>query len=180
MSKKKTHEEFLQEVNKINPHIEISGLYVNVESKINCKCKVCGYEWTTTAKNLLKPKKCLYCFQKDKIFEYPDISHKEFCNIITNNYPTLSITGIYIKGMQTISCTCKECGHHARIRVQMLLERTYKCPICNNGKENIKYGINDIKTVNPVLYECLKDKSDNDKYTINSRAKTNFICPCCH
>ena len=180
MSKKKTHEEFLQEVNKINPHIEISGLYGNVESKINCKCKVCDYEWTTTAKNLLKPKKCLYCLQKDKVFEYPDISHKEFCNIITNNYPTLSITGAYTKGMQTISCTCKECGHHSRIRIQMLLECTYKCPICNNGKENIKYGINDIKTANPVLYECLKDKSDNNKYTINSRAKTDFICPCCH
>lgn len=54
MGRKKTHEEFLQEVNKINPHIEISGLYVNVESKINCKCKVCDYEWTTTAKKFIK------------------------------------------------------------------------------------------------------------------------------
>ena len=180
MGKRKTHEEFVAEVNKLNPHIEISGLYVNAESKINCKCNVCGYEWTTTAKNLLKPKKCLGCIQKIRIFKYPDISHKDFCNIVANNYPTLSVTGIYKTGMKTISCTCNDCGHHARVRVQMLLENTYKCPICNNGKETIKYGINDIKTVNPVLYECLKDKSDNDKYTINSRAKTDFICPCCH
>ena len=46
MGKRKTHEEFVAEVNKLNPHIEISGLYVNAESKINCKCNVCGYEWT--------------------------------------------------------------------------------------------------------------------------------------
>ena len=180
MGNRKTHEGFVAEVNKLNPHIEISGLYVNAESKINCKCNVCGYEWTTTAKNLLKPKKCLGCIQKIRIFKYPDISHKDFCNIVANNYPTLSVTGTYKTGMKTISCTCNDCGHHARVRVQMLLENTYKCPICNNGKETIKYGINDIKTVNPVLYECLKDKTDNDKYTINSRAKTDFICPCCH
>ena len=31
MGKRKTHEEFVAEVNKLNPHIEISGLYVNAQ-----------------------------------------------------------------------------------------------------------------------------------------------------
>ncbi len=179
MPRAKTNEEYYEEVNLINPNIEVSGFYVNGNSKMHCKCKICDYEWGSTARNLLKHKKCLGCFHKEKKFEYPDISHEEFCEIISKTYPALIITGTYYKGLQLISCTCKDCDYHSRVRVQTLLENTYKCPICKDGKENIKYGINDIKTVNPVIYECLADKSVNDKYTINSRAKTDFNCPCC-
>lgn len=180
MPRAKTNEEFHEEVKLVNPDIEVTGFYVNGDSKMNCKCKICVYEWTSTARNLIKPKKCLGCMHSERIFEYPDITHEEFCEIVKEKYPSLIITGTYYKGLQLISCTCKDCDYHARVRVQMLLEGTYECPICKDGKENIKYGINDIKTVNPVLYECLKDKSDNDRYTITSRAKTDFICPCCN
>lgn len=180
MARAKTNEEFHNEMKLVNPDIEITGFYVNGDSKMNCKCKICGYEWTSTARNLIKPKKCLGCMHNKRIFEYPDITHEEFCEIVKEKYPSLIITGTYYKGLKLISCTCTDCNYHARVRVQMLLEGTYECPICKDGKENIKYGLNDIKTVNPILYECLKDKSDNDRYTINSRAKTDFICPCCN
>lgn len=179
MARAKTNEEYYEEVSRINPDIEISGFYVNGNSKMHCRCKICEYEWNSTARNLLKSKKCLGCFHTEKTFEYPDILHEKFCKIIGDKYPSLNITGTYYKGLQRISCTCKYCNYHSRVRVQMLLEGTYECPICKNGRENIKYGINDIKTVNPVLYDCLADKTDNDKYTINSRAKTDFNCPCC-
>lgn len=179
MPRAKTNEEFYAEVNIVNASIEISGIYKNGNSKMHCKCKTCGYEWSSTARNLLKPKKCLGCFHKEKIFKYPNITHENFCEIINKNYPSLVVTGTYHKGLKMISCTCKHCGYHSRIRTQMLLKGTYKCPICKDGKENIKYGINDIKTVNPVLFECLSDKLDNDRYTINSRAKIDFICPSC-
>lgn len=179
MPRAKTNEEYYEEVSRINPDIGILGFYVNGNSKMHCKCKICGYEWTSTARNLLEKKKCLGCLHAERAFKYPDISHKEFCKIISETYSSLTITGTYFKGLKLISCTCKNCGYHSRIRVQKLLENTYECPICKDGKENIKYGINDIKTVNPVLYECLADKSDNDRFTINSRAKTDFNCPCC-
>ena len=179
MARRKTNEEYHDEVKRINPHIDITGTYLNNNTKMNCKCKRCGYEWTSTARNLLKHKKCLGCIQQARIFEYPDISHEKFCETIKGSYPSLVITGKYYKGLQLISCTCQDCNQHSRVRVQMLLEGTYKCPICETGKENIKYGINDIKTVNPVLYECLYDKSDADKYTINSRSKVDFICLSC-
>ena len=147
MPRAKTNEEFYKEVNDVNPDIDLYGFYKNGNSKIACKCKKCGYKWISTARNLLKPKKCLGCFHTEKIFEYPDISHEEFCEIISKNYPSLIITGTYYKGLKLISCTCKDCDYHSRIRVQMLLEKTYKCPICKDGKENIKYGINDIKKI---------------------------------
>ena len=169
MARRKTNEEYHKEVKQINPHIDITGTYLNNNTKMNCKCKTCGYKWTSTARNLLKHKQCLSCMQQARIFEYPDISHEEFCETVKGSYPSLVITGKYYKGLQLISCTCQDCNQHSRVRVQMLLEDTYKCPICETGKENIKYGVNDIKTVNPVLYECLCNKSDADKYKINSR-----------
>ena len=93
MPRAKTNEEFYKEVNDVNPDIDLYGFYKNGNSKIACKCKKCGYKWTSTARNLLKPKKCLGCFHTEKIFEYPDISHEEFCEIISKNYPSLIITG---------------------------------------------------------------------------------------
>lgn len=56
MPRAKTNEEYYAEVSRINPDIEISGLYVNGNSKMHCKCKICRYEWTSTARNLLKKK----------------------------------------------------------------------------------------------------------------------------
>lgn len=179
MPRAKTNEEYYKEVQNINPDIAITGLYKNGNSKMNCTCKLCNYKWTSTARNLLKKKQCLNCFHQNKIFDYPDISHKEFCKIVKRNYPSLIMTGTYYKGLKLISCICEDCNYHSRIRTQMLLEKTYECPICKNGKENINYGENDIKTINPVLYECLKDKSVANKYTINSRTKADFICPSC-
>lgn len=179
MPRARTNEEFYDEVRIINPNIEISGFYKNVSSKFSCKCKICGYEWSSTARNLLKNKMCLNCFHNNKAFKYPEISHDEFCIRLKDAYPSLLVTGTYKPSASHISCTCNDCGYHSRVRVQMLLESTYECPICKHGKEKITYGVNDIKTVNPVLYECLKDKTDAEKYTINSRAKVDFICPSC-
>lgn len=175
----KTNKEYHNEVNSINPEIFVDGFYQNGLSKMKCTCKKCNYEWTSTARNLLKSKKCWNCLQKERIFEYPSITDFEFKEIINKNYPHMIVRGTYKKNIQTITCECKECGYISRIRTQQLLESTYKCPICESGHENIKYGENDIKTVNPVLYDCLADKSDADRYTINSRAKIDFICPSC-
>ena len=93
MPRAKTNEEYYEEVSRINPTIEVTGFYVNGLSKMHCRCKICGYEWDSTARNLLEPKKCLGCFHTQRIFEYPDISHEEFCEIISKTYPSLIITG---------------------------------------------------------------------------------------
>jgi len=179
MARKKTQEEFEREVQKVNPHIEISGVYLNGNSKIQCKCKKCNNEWTSTARNLIKKTQCLNCFHKERIFIYPNIPHNEFIEIVNNSYPNLIITGTYDPNKKLITCKCTKCNCVSRVRTQMLLESTYECRICKNGKENIKIGINDIKSINPVMYEMLQDKGVNEKHSINSRSKADFICPSC-
>ena len=41
MAKRRTHEEFIELVNDINPNIEIIGKYVNAKTKIECKKAYC-------------------------------------------------------------------------------------------------------------------------------------------
>ena len=172
--------EFLERVNTLSPTLEITGSYTTLsQTYLHCKCKKCGKEWDTSAKTLLKPLYCRTCKTKEKNEKILNISDDEFRKKVNNNYPNLTITGTYKNGQHEITCICKKCGYKNRIRTLSLLNGSYKCSICENGSENIKIGINDIKTINPVLYECLADKTVNEKFTINSRNKVDFICPSC-
>lgn len=172
--------EFLERVNKISPEFDITGNYTKLsETHLNCKCKKCGREIKYSAKTLLKTQHCNYCEKMKKYNDVLNISDEEFRKRVHLQYPNLNIIGIYKPGQKEITCVCRKCGYKHRINTLSLLNGTYKCTICENGKENIKIGINDIKSVNPVLYDCLADKSINEKFTINSRNKTDFICPSC-
>lgn len=52
MPKIKTHEEFVKDIEQINPNILILGKYTKSCEKILCKCKICNHEWSTQANNL--------------------------------------------------------------------------------------------------------------------------------
>jgi hypothetical protein len=45
MWKKKTHDEYMTEVAKINCNIEVIGQYVNVDTPILHRCVIDSYEW---------------------------------------------------------------------------------------------------------------------------------------
>lgn len=49
----KTKEQFVEEMSKINPNIEILGTYVNTHTKIKCRCKIDGTIWYGYPANLL-------------------------------------------------------------------------------------------------------------------------------
>lgn len=172
--------EFLERVNKISPEFEITGNYTKLsETYLHCKCKKCGHKRNYSAKTLLETQHCRYCERMKKYDEILNISDEEFKKRVKLQYPYLNITGTYKPGQKEITCICEKCGCKNRIKTLSLLNGSYKCLICENGKENIQIGVNDIKSINPVLYDCLIDKSINEKFTINSRNKTDFVCPSC-
>lgn len=64
MGKKKTHGEFVEELKKNNKHfndIELLSEYTGVKNKISCRCKKCGYRWTTVAESLKMGCGCKLC-----------------------------------------------------------------------------------------------------------------------
>ena len=64
MSRKLTHEEFLNKFNKQNKHaqdIQILGTYVNNRTKIKVRCKIDGHIWESKPCDLLSGYGCPKC-----------------------------------------------------------------------------------------------------------------------
>ena len=58
---RRSTEEFSQELNRINPHLEVLGTYVNANKKIKVKCRSCGTEWLANPIGLLRGNDCPNC-----------------------------------------------------------------------------------------------------------------------
>ena len=63
MARRKTHEEFVEEVKKSQPHIKIVGRYRNSNSTVKCSCDIDNYEWENTPR-IIKDYGCPVCSGK--------------------------------------------------------------------------------------------------------------------
>ena len=61
MSKKKTHEEYISEVQKKNPNVEVVEEYRGKKEKILHRCKVCGHQWSVYPGSILQGYGCPKC-----------------------------------------------------------------------------------------------------------------------
>lgn len=59
--KYKTTEDFIKEMNEINPNIEIIGEYKGSEKPVKCKCKICGHIWSPIGRSLTYGQGCPAC-----------------------------------------------------------------------------------------------------------------------
>jgi len=62
LSRLKTHEQYLIDINKIHKdRLTILGNYVNSYTRILTKCNICQHEWEPVSNNLLKGRGCPIC-----------------------------------------------------------------------------------------------------------------------
>ena len=61
MSKRKTHEQFIEEMKLKNPSIDILSKYVKNDEKIKCKCLIDGHIWEVVPRNLITGNGCPKC-----------------------------------------------------------------------------------------------------------------------
>lgn len=60
----KTHKNFVNEVQRKNPNIEVVGEYAGVKTKIEFKCRVCGHTWLATPDSIVNGNSgCPICAQ---------------------------------------------------------------------------------------------------------------------
>ena len=64
LKKRKTHEQFADELKRINPQIKLLSKYDVSTQKVICQCSICGNEWLALPGNLLKGKGCPICARK--------------------------------------------------------------------------------------------------------------------
>ena len=98
-NKKKTHNEFVEEMNLKNPNIEILGQYKNAATKILCRCKIDNHEWFGTPNALCHGVGCPICsaskgekeidiYLKQRNYTYE--TQKQFNNLLGINNGNLS------------------------------------------------------------------------------------------
>ena len=94
MSRKKTHEEFIQELGSINPRIEVLSQYISALEKIYVRCGICGNEWKTKPNSLLSGSGCPQCANSYKGTLLRK-THSEFKKELTTVNPNVQLLSEY-------------------------------------------------------------------------------------
>lgn len=155
MSSRKSHEQFVAELEKVQPDIEVLGNYVKGREPVQCRCKVCGHIWTPMPNNLLSGYGCPVC-GLEKRSKAQQKTKDEFRREMAEIDPTIGIVGEYCGAQKRIQCTCRECGHTWNPLATNLLAGK-GCPVCSKKKAgNKRMRTNDefavaVKRLNPTI-----------------------------
>lgn len=164
----KTHEEYVSELEQINPNIEVLEKYTGADIKTLFKCKIDGFEWRTGAANVLSGTGCPKCAGN------PRKTHDEYVQELSMVNPNIEVIGTYINIITKIQHRCK-IHNYIWDGIPSTLLKGVDCPVCHYVKvaENLRmsheeyvqrlYDINpnvicmekyfDMKT--PILHKCL-------------------------
>ena len=128
----KSHEDFISDLKDINPDIEILGKYKNINTKIQCRCKKCGYLWETTPNSLMQGKGCHLCANK-KIGLLKIKSNDEFIEQMKLLNPNIKVLSKYNGNRKKVDCLCLIDNHKWEATPSNLLHG-YGCPVCSNKR----------------------------------------------
>ena len=120
LAKSKTHDDFIEEMYKIHPNIEVIGKYENANRRIRVKCNICGFEWDGVPGNMLSGDGCRKCGTK-KAHEKVMKSTKWIKDEIQKLNPNVEIIGEYRGRHYPIKARCKICGYEWEPIVSSLL-----------------------------------------------------------
>lgn len=127
--KAKTHEQFIAEMEKINPNIKVLGIYVNYKTKIEVMCKICGHIWKGTPNHLLGGRGCSECSKEKQRLSV-------FDEFIIQLYEKHEGRVVYVSGFKTKHQKCKFlcliCGHLWTAYPCNVLKSDYGCPKCGH------------------------------------------------
>ena len=148
--RKKTHEEFVKELEQLNPNIEALGEYQGSYIKIWFRCKIDNFEWESTPHNVLTGRGCPKCSKKNrKTTQY-------FTDEIKEINPNIEILSEYKSTHTKIKCRCLIDGNIWEAEPSKLLDGR-GCPICGQNKrikcrtKTHDVFVDEIKQINPNI-----------------------------
>ena len=130
LAAKRTTEEFITELQIINPSIQVIGEYEGSSKPIQCKCSVCCYQWSPLPSNLLTGVGCPKCAKSRSALKRRK-PNKQFCDELKKINPNIIPVEKYINEKTKIIFRCKICGNTWSQMPDALL-RGEGCPSCNH------------------------------------------------
>ena len=175
MTKKKTHEQFVNELREVNPTIEVMSLYQTALTKIQIKCSLCGNMWESKPNSLLIGSGCPNCGKK-KIGDALRKSNSDFISELAVVNPNVETLEEYAGNRVKILLHCKICDHEWKTNPHDLLSG-HGCPMCgyekqkNAQRRTHKDFLESLEKVNTEIHVI-------DEY-VNNHTKIRFQCKNC-
>lgn len=190
---------FKEEVDKVNPDIEILSEYKNWNTKIKCKCKTCGHEWNGTVSCLLNGNGCKMCGHIKNWDTRGRKTTQDIINEVAKVSPDIEVLGEYKGSNEKILCKCKKHNTEWQIQIHTLLKGATNCEKCKLEKVRENFGLNQeyvydkIHKINPNLkilsdFESVEIKMyfhcnlHNYDFSASPRSflyKNSLCCPMC-
>ena len=170
----KSHDEYINEVAKISPHIVVLESYVDSHTPILHFCKTHGLEWKAYPNNILKGYGCREC-GVDKIHNHKRDRHDDYVDELKIKNPTVEVVGRY-DGLSTK--ILHRCLIHnvlwetqpANALMGKGCEKCHRERIGDSNRKSHEQYANEVKTANkdivvvgnyvdmktPILHKCLK------------------------
>lgn len=131
-ARKKTNEQFLQEVEKlVGDEYTFFEPYMNNSTKLLCRHNACGYEWEVTPGGFLFGRRCPKCAGNMK--KTSEQFLQEVKKLVGDEYTFLEP---YMNNYTKILCRHNVCGHEWEITPSHFLHG-HMCPKCANVKKSI-------------------------------------------
>lgn len=164
---KKTHQDFLKEMENKHPNLIILNKYFNSKTRIKYKCKKCGLIWNATASKLCLGRGCPQC-AGNKLK-----THKEYISEVKKINPNIIVMSQYKSTSYNVSFKCKICGYEWVTKPGSIL-RGKGCFMC--GKKNMGMRLaKDPQKFQDEIYEINPDIQLLEPYY---RDKTKILCHC--
>lgn len=156
MSKRKTTEQYIEEVNAKGLRIKVLGEYIGRDKKILHECLVCGNTWNVRPCNVLVGSGCPECLIKNGKYHVRK-THDEYVSELFSINPNIKCLEDYQGTNTGILHKCLRCGNVWTAQPANLLSGT-DCPICMKSKNGLKRRhntedyISKLSSVNPNIY----------------------------
>lgn len=184
--RRKTHEEYVLEVAKINNNIEVIDQYAGSNIKIAHRCKIDGYVWVTQPNIILMGHGCPKC--SGRVI----IPHNEYVKKVFEINPNIEVIGVYNGARNKILHRCKLDGYEWEVAPDHVLHGA-GCPLCGGTlRKTYDQYVKDVLTINsnievlgeyvsyktPILHRCKIDK--HEWYACPSNILNGTGCPQCN
>lgn len=147
MSRRKTHEEYVNELATINPNIDVLEQYINANTKIAHRCKIDGHIWCPAPGSVLGGQGCPEC-KRRTLAALHQKTHEQYVAAINITHPNIEVLERYIDAKTKILHRCKIDGYEWKVAPQNITQGC-GCPVCA-GKA-VLAGYNDLATTHPYL-----------------------------
>lgn len=169
-AKRKTHQQYIEEVALINSNIVVMEKYIDACTPILHKCLIDKHTWKTLPSNILRGSGCPECRNRT-LHEQRAKTQEEYEKEVETLHPKIKVRGVYVNADTPILHECLADGYRWMARPGNILSGKC-CPECagNLKMTNDEY-INNLRDANPnvialeeyiniktpILHKCLID-----------------------